>query len=82
MFVMHFVCSTNGIKVRVFDVAQPFESAVDIDVVDQKVGQTISGYAKANPNRVKAGSTKAKPDKATPNKRPGIFARLSRIARL
>ena len=37
---------------------------------------------KANPNRVKAGSTKAKPDKATPNKRPGIFARLSRIARL
>ena len=51
MFVMHFVCSTNGIKVRVFDVAQPFESAVDIDVVDQKVGQTISCNAKPNPDR-------------------------------
>ena len=37
---------------------------------------------KANPNRVKAGSTKAKLDKRTPNKRPGIFARLSRITRL
>lgn len=51
----------------------------------QSVDKTSNGFTKktkANPNRVKAGSTKAKPDKATPNKRPGIFARLSRITRL
>jgi hypothetical protein len=51
MFVMHFVGSADGIKVRVLDIAQPFEASVDIDVVDQKISQTISGNAKANPDR-------------------------------
>lgn len=51
----------------------------------QSVDKTSDGFTKktkANPSRVKAGSKKAKPNKVAPGKRPGIFARLSRITRL
>lgn len=49
------------------------------------VDKTSNGFTKKtkrDPSRVKASSKKAKPDKATPGKRPGIFARLSQITRL
>lgn len=49
------------------------------------VDKTSKGFTKktkGDPSRAKANPKKAKPGKVTPAKRPGIFARLSRITRL
>jgi len=63
------------------------ESKMSRQVSDwlKTVDKTSNGFTKKTkgaPNKAKARSKKAKPDKAPPVKRLGIFARLSRIIRL
>lgn len=79
MLVVHFVCPTDGIKIRMLDVAQPFKAAVDINVVDQKISQTIGGNAKANPNREVVLVHEAEHD--TEPRRNGINQRRRRFFR-
>jgi hypothetical protein len=48
MFVVHFMRPSNGTHISIVAAGKPFESLVNDDIVYQKIGEAVQGYAKAN----------------------------------
>ncbi len=49
MFVVHFVCSSDGSQVPVVAVSEYFETLMDKNIVNQKVAKTIN--RNSNPHK-------------------------------